>query len=192
MANEIKAREYIDAARSALDALDDRASVVDSIAARLAETLRAGGKIMTCGNGGSAAEAMHLAEEMIGRYRRDRRPLAAVCLNADPAALTCIANDWNYTEVFSRQLVGIGRPGDALVVLSTSGASANIVAALEAAREVGVATIGLLGPPGSRAEPLCDSALTFRAALPSSHVQELHIIVIHAVLQHLDEVFAGA
>lgn len=190
MGQDASSRPYLDAAVDALATLRDRVASIDAIATRLEATLTAGRKIMTCGNGGSAAEAMHLAEELVGRYRRDRRPLAAICLNADSAALTCIANDWEYAEVFARQVEGLGKPGDALVVLSTSGRSQSIVRALERARARQVTTIGLLGPPGSPAETLCDLALTLDAGIPSSHAQENHIVVIHAVLQHLDSVFA--
>ncbi len=182
-------KSYLEASGRALSGLSAHAAAIDRIIDRLAETLRGGGKIMTCGNGGSAAEAMHLSEELMGRYRRDRPPLAAVCLNADAAALTCIANDWQFAEVFARQVRGLGRPGDALVVLSTSGRSPNVVRALEAARSRGVATVGLLGPPGSDAESHCDIALTVAADLPSSHVQEIHIVAIHAILHALDDSF---
>lgn len=189
MDERISTRDYIESARASLAALQTRAELVDRIGERLTEVLAGGRKIMTCGNGGSAAEAMHLAEEMVGRYRRDRRPLAAICLNADPAAITCIANDWEYAEVFARQLEGIGQPGDALVVLSTSGKSPTILRALERARSLSVVAIGLLGATGSPAEALCDAALTVDGPMPSSHVQEIHIVVIHALLQRFDAVF---
>jgi len=170
--------------------LADDIAVVEKIAQCIAEVLVAGGKVLTCGNGGSAAEALHLAEELIGRYSRHRRPLAGICLSADPTAITCISNDFGFEEVFARQIEGLGRKGDVVVVLSTSGKSPNIQRALERARELGLATIGLLGNPGSPAEGLCDLALTPRAA-EASHIQEIHLITIHLILEHLDEISCG-
>lgn len=168
-----------------LAGLPEAAETIAAIIQTIQQALRAGGRIFTCGNGGSAAEALHLAEEMIGRFRRERAPLAALCLAADPTALTCIANDYGYEEVFARQLDGLGRPGDALVVLSTSGRSPSIVRALETARRIGLATIGLLGPPGSAAEAHCDLALT-RPDLDPAVVQEAHLIVVHLILERID------
>lgn len=179
-------RQSIDRHLASLETVIDATQTIERIASTISSTLVAGGKIMTCGNGGSAAEALHLAEEMIGRFSRDRQPFAAICLCADPAAMTCIANDYGFENLFARQVEGLGRPGDVLVALSTSGKSPNIVRAIERARSVGVTTIGLLGNPGSPAEALCDVAFTTPAS-HSSHVQEVHIVVIHLVLEYLDE-----
>lgn len=178
----------IESRRLGADALHQCASAVEQIIATAEDALKAGGKLLTCGNGGSAAEALHLAEELVGRYRRDRAPLAAVCLAADPTALTCIANDFGYDEVFARQVRALGKAGDVLVVLSTSGKSANVIKALEAARSAGLKTIGLLGAPGSPAEALCDVALTPEVE-SSAIVQELHLTTIHIILEALDEAF---
>jgi D-sedoheptulose 7-phosphate isomerase len=184
-AASVSSSAVIAAARAALDVLAERAGVIESIGDRVAATFARGGKLLTCGNGGSAAEALHLAEELVGRYAARRAPLAAVCLNGDPTALTCIANDFGFEEVFARQVEGLGARGDALLVLSTSGRSANIVRALERARARGVTTLGLLGPPGSPAEPLCDAALTLPLDNPA-RIQELHLVVIHALLERLE------
>ncbi|MCB9855748.1 MAG: SIS domain-containing protein [Phycisphaerales bacterium] len=179
----------IESRRAGVDALRDQAATIARIIDVIEAAFRAGGKLLTCGNGGSAAEAMHLSEELIGRYKRNRDPLAAVCLAADPTAMTCIANDFGYEEVFARQVRGLGRAGDVLVVLSTSGKSANLIRALEAAQTAGMQTIGLLGAAGSPAEGLCDIALT--ASVESSAiVQELHLTTIHLILEALDEAFA--
>ena len=183
-------KDYLRSCGSALSAMAERADHVAAIIDNLAEISRAGGKIMTCGNGGSAAEAMPLSEEMMGRYRRTRPPIAALCLNSDPTAITCIANDWEYAEIFARQVAGLGRPGDALVALSTSGKSRSILRALEQARSTGITTIGLLGPAGSPAEPLCDMALTVPATVAASHVQELHLVFIHLLLERFDAIHA--
>ncbi|HWL92855.1 MAG TPA: SIS domain-containing protein [Phycisphaerae bacterium] len=170
---------------AALGVMPRYAGVIGQIVGVVRDALAAGNKILTCGNGGSAAEAMHLAEEMVGRFSRDRAPLAALCLASDPSALTCIANDFGYERVFARQIQGLGRPGDVLVCLSTSGKSPNILNALEAARALRMKTVGLLGRPGSPAEALCDIA--FMPDVPASaHVQELHLMLIHLVLEQLE------
>ena len=171
---------------ASLTQIGESAPVIDRIVGVMADCLRAGGKILTCGNGGSAAEALHLSEEMIGRFAKKRRPLPAICLSADPTAITCISNDYGYEQVFARQVEGLGAKGDVLVALSTSGASGNIVKALEAARKLGVKTVGLLGPPGSAAEKLCDAAFTLKTP-HNAHTQELHLMVIHLILEQLDE-----
>lgn len=171
---------------ASLAQIGEAASVIERIVGIIADCLKAGGKILTCGNGGSAAEALHLAEEMIGRFAKKRRPLRAICLSADPTAITCIANDYGFEQVFARQLEGLASKGDVLVALSTSGASANILRALEAAKKLGVRTIGLLGAPASPAEKLCDVAFTLKAS-HNAHIQELHLMVIHLILEQLDE-----
>lgn len=178
-------RESIERHLDSLAGLRDGAEIIARIADAMRESLDAGGKILTCGNGGSAAEALHLAEEMMGRFERKRAPLPAVCLSSDSTALTCIANDYGYEEVFARQVTGLGRRGDVLVALSTSGRSPNVVSALQRARDLGLVTVGLLGPPGSPAEPLCNLAFTTEAA-HSAHVQELHLMAIHLILEQLD------
>jgi D-sedoheptulose 7-phosphate isomerase len=172
---------------ASLGALVEAAPLIDAIAGRISRCLAAGNKVLTCGNGGSAAEALHLAEEMVGRFSYARPPLAAVCLAADPTAITCISNDFGYEQVFARQVAAIGRAGDCLVALSTSGRSGNILRALEAARSAGLTTLGLLGPPGSPAEGLCDLAFTIAgSAVQPAHIQEMHLISIHLILERLD------
>lgn len=163
----------------ALEAAEEPlAEVINAIASSLA----AGGTLFTCGNGGSAAQALHLAEELIGRFRHDRPPLRAICLNADPTALTCIANDFGYEQVFARQLKALGRAGDCLMVLSTSGRSPNILAALEVARELGVHGLGLLGGEGGPALPLCHRAVALHGC-DSAAVQEAHLMAIHMICE---------
>jgi len=183
-------RTSIETHLASLARLAGAAETIARIAETIEHALEAGNKVLTCGNGGSAAEALHLAEEMIGRFDRDRPPIAAACLSADPAAMTCISNDYGFEEVFARQVQGLGSAGDVLVAFSTSGKSPNIVRALERARGLGVVTIGLLGPPGSPAEAHCDVVLT-ASDMHSSHVQELHLIVTHLLLEHLDGLALG-
>jgi len=151
------------------------AGAADAILDRLGR----GGTLYTCGNGGSAAEAMHLAEELIGRYGgRDRPPHRAICLNADATALTCIANDFGFDEVFARQCRALLTDGDVLVVMTTSGDSENIVKALQAARESGSLTIGLLGKGGGACAALSDHAIIVDGD-DSAHIQEAHLVIIH-------------
>ena len=155
-----------------------QAPSIAAAAEAMIKSLRAGGKIMLCGNGGSAADAQHLAAELVGRYLKDRAPLAALALTVDTSALTAIANDYAFEEVFARQIAGLGRPGDLLLALSTSGDSANVLAAVAAARANGIATVALTGAGGGRLAPLADLAIRVPAAR-SNAVQELHIAVGH-------------
>lgn len=178
-------RASLDEHLAALAALKESGGIIEQAARLIHGSLAHGGKVLTCGNGGSAAEALHLAEEMMGRYSRTRAPLAAVCLSADPTALTCIANDFGYDEVFARQVAGLGRKGDVLVALTTSGTSATVVKALQAARGLGLITIGLLGRPGSPAQDHCDLAFTATIGNPAQ-IQEMHLIAIHLILEYLD------
>jgi D-sedoheptulose 7-phosphate isomerase len=145
-------------------------------------------KVLTCGNGGSAADAMHLAEELVGRYRSNRRPLPAICLNADPTVITCISNDWSYDEVFKRQVEAFGTPGDMLVCFSTSGNSPSILAALEKGHEMKLRTVALLGKDGGKAKSLAE----FEVIVPSmntARIQEIHTWILHAMLEEVEAAF---
>ena len=151
----------------------------------LLDCLRQGNKILTCGNGGSAADALHLAEELVGRFERDRRAWPAISLAADPTALTCIGNDFGFEFVFSRQIEALGKPGDLLVVFSTSGNSLNLVRALEAARQSGLRSIALLGKTGGR----CRGLANLEIIVPSSNgarVQEIHTFILHCWLSAIE------
>jgi D-sedoheptulose 7-phosphate isomerase len=154
--------------------------------AMLVSALRAGGKVMFCGNGGSAADAQHLAAELMGRFLIDRGPLPALALSVDTSALTAIGNDYAFDEVFARQLRGLGRPGDVLVAISTSGNSANVLKALDAAREIGVKTLGLSGGAGGRMASACDLCLCVPATR-TDHIQEMHIAVGHMLCGMVEE-----
>lgn len=179
-------RSRLEQARAAVAALESRTAHVEALMDAVRNTLVDGGTLFTCGNGGSAAEALHLAEELTGRYRSNRRPLRSICLCADPTALTCIANDFGFEQVFARPLSALGRPGDALVVFSTSGRSANLVAALHSARSHGMRTIGLLGGDGGACLPLCDVAVTV-SGVDGAAVQEAHQMVMHAICEALED-----
>lgn len=169
-------------------AFADQADAIAAAAGLMTDALKAGGKVLFCGNGGSAADAQHLAAELTGRYLHDRPPLAAVALTVDTSALTAIANDYSYDVVFARQVRGLGRAGDVLVGLSTSGNSRNVVAALEEARAIGLRTIGLTGAGGGRMTGLCDICL----CVPSSdtpRIQELHIAAGHMMCELVENAF---
>lgn len=170
---------------AAIEGLRRDADAIAAVIHVVKDTLNNGGTVFTCGNGGSAAEALHLAEELVGRYRDNRPPKRAVCLSADPTALTCIANDFGFDEVFARQVDGLGRAGDALVVFSTSGASANIVRALDAANLANMRTIGLLGKGGGDALKRCEKAVVV-ASSDTAHIQEAHQVILHLILEAVD------
>lgn len=148
-------------------------------------------KLMLCGNGGSAADSQHLAAEFTGRFVKDRRPLAAVALSTDTSALTSIANDYNFDEVFARQVVGLGRPGDCLMVISTSGNSRNVIRAAEAARAIGIHTIGLLGKDGGKLLALCDVPIVVPSDV-TARIQEAHIFIGHTLCAMVEEALSLA
>jgi D-sedoheptulose 7-phosphate isomerase len=158
---------------------------VDRAGNAILSSLQRGGKLLTCGNGGSAADALHLAEELVGRYDADRRALPAVCLNADVTALTCIANDYGYDRVFSRQVEALGRPGDVLVGFTTSGNSPNVLAAFRVARDLGVTTVFLGGKNGGAAKNLCDHEIII-PSFTTARIQEVHTLILHQWLEAVD------
>lgn len=175
----------LDAHRAVFDELHLLADSICATARTLAATLDAGGRIFFFGNGGSACDSMHLAAEFTGRLQHERRPLAALALNADAAALTAIANDYGYAEVFARQLQALGRPGDCAVGLSTSGNSPNVLQALHAARSMGLSTVALLGRGGGAALPLAEHAVVV-AHEDSARIQEAHIFIGHTLCSQVE------
>ncbi|MEU8361593.1 SIS domain-containing protein [Nonomuraea sp. NPDC048882] len=161
-----------------LEKVDDHAVAVRAWGGRLAGVLAAGGRLLACGNGGSAAEAQHLTAELVGRFRQDRRPYAAIPLHADGSSLTAIANDFGADEVYARQVLAHGRDGDVLICLSTSGGSPNVLAAARAARGAGMTAWGMTGPGPNPLSELCDEAVAVPAA-ETATVQEVHLALIH-------------
>lgn len=151
----------------------------------MAERLRRGCKVLVCGNGGSAADAQHFAAELSGRYVKERRALAGLALTTDTSALTAIGNDYGFDRVFSRQVEALGRPGDLLVGISTSGNSPNVLEAVEAAKELGMRTLGLLGRDGGRLKAACDDALVVPSPV-TARIQEVHQMVYHFWCEALD------
>ena len=157
-------------------------------AADMAERLRRGCRILVCGNGGSAADAQHFAAELSGRYVKERRALAGIALTVDTSALTAIGNDYGFDQVFSRQVEALGRPGDLLVGISTSGNSRNVILAVEAAKALGMRTLGLLGRDGGQLRTLVDDALVVPSPV-TARIQELHLMTYHFWCEALDQHF---
>lgn len=184
-------RRLASGARAAA-ALTASAETIAGIAQVVVTALKAGGTVYTCGNGGSAAEALHLAEELAGAYRdRSRPPCRAVSLAADPTLLTCTANDFGFAEVFARPARALLRPEDVLVVLTTSGRSGNILRVLDVARERGATTVGLLGGDGGPALSRCDHAVIPPADGDSAHTQEAHLAIVHLICEAVDSAFGA-
>lgn len=155
----------------------------------LGETIRQGGKILICGNGGSAADAQHMAAEMVGRMLVDRRPLPAIALSTDTSNLTAIGNDFGFDRVFQFQVQGLARKGDVLIAISTSGNSKNVLLAVEAAKQQGVKVIGLTGGTGGKLREQADISLNASLGKNSSRIQETHIFAFHSLVDLLDRYF---
>lgn len=170
-------------------------TVADTLADKILEgvnmtraSYQAGGKMLLMGNGGSAADAQHIAAEFIGRYKKERRPVAAIALTVDSSILTCVGNDYGYEAVFSRQVEGLAKKEDVVIAISTSGNSENVIRAVDKAREIGAKTIGLLGNEGGKLKDKVDLAIV----VPSSNtarIQEAHITIGHIICEILDEEF---
>jgi D-sedoheptulose 7-phosphate isomerase len=161
------------------------AVVARSWGQQLAVLLPAGGRLLACGNGGSAAEAQHLTGELVGRFRNDRAPYAALALHTDTSATTAILNDYGLDEVYARQVYAHGRPGDVLVALTTSGTSSNVLAAAKAAHDVGLTVWALTGPAPNPLAALADDAVCVEAQTTAT-VQEIHLCLVHAICLAMD------
>ena len=178
-------RENLVEARDALDHLindDTQLGNIEAGAAILIDALRSGRRVISCGNGGSMCDAMHLAEELSGRFRDDRPAMAAVAIS-DPSYISCVANDYGYEQVFARFIEGNGVAGDILFAISTSGNSPSVVLAAQAARAKGLKVIGLTGRPGSKLAQSTDVCICTSAGRYADRVQELHIKVIHILIE---------
>jgi len=175
-------------ARAALDALitnDTTCRAIDDAGNLLAETFERGGRAFSCGNGGSMCDAMHFAEELSGRYRNNRKALSATAVS-DPGYMSCVANDYGYEQVFSRYLEAHARSGDVLVAISTSGTSGNVLAAVRAAKQIGMKVIALSGKPGATLTQLADVDICTPGGQFADRVQELHIKVIHILIESVE------
>ena len=167
-----------------LTRLDGLTAPTEKLVQAMLTCWKASGKVLIAGNGGSAADAMHFAEELLVRFHRNRKALAAIAL-CDPTILTCAGNDFGFDQIFSRQVEGLGRPGDLLIVMSTSGNSRNLVLAVEAAKNIGMTTAAFLGKDGGALRDQCDVQLLVPTEI-THHVQEVHKLVFHAVCEWID------
>jgi D-sedoheptulose 7-phosphate isomerase len=149
------------------------------------EALRGNAKLLLCGNGGSASEAQHLAGELMGRYKENRPALPAVALASDVAVLTCIGNDYSFDDIFSRQIAGLGRAGDILIVFTTSGNSPNVLAALRTAHEMGIQSVAFLGKDGGRARAMADCSIVVSHP-DTARVQEAHQFLMHCLMDQIE------
>lgn len=165
-----------------------RVDEIKAAGAEIVRALRRGGKVLTAGNGGSAADALHMAEELVGRFMSNRRSLPAICLAGDGTVLTCIGNDFGFDEVFSRQVLGLGGRGDALVLFSTSGTARNLSRALAAARSKGLRTVCFLGRDGGALAGKADCEIVVRGG-DTARIQETHQLLLHLVLEMVEKSF---
>ncbi len=163
-------------------ALAEYAATIEEIATQCTRAIQNGGKVMFCGNGGSAADSQHLAAEFVGRYKLERPALNSIALTVDTSILTAVGNDYGYDEVFRRQVEGIGKPGDVLIGLSTSGNSRNVLLAFRKAAEMGITTVALTGASGGKMKEAADIALPVPAAV-TNHIQEMHITCGHLICE---------
>jgi D-sedoheptulose 7-phosphate isomerase len=176
---------HLSALRAALGRFDAQATRVEDWGRLLARVLERGGRLLACGNGGSAEQAQHLTAELVGRYKDERRPFAAIPLHGDVPALTAIINDYGPDQMFARQVRAHGRPGDVLVCMSTSGGSRNVIAAAEAAAEIGVRAWALTGPAPNPLVRVCTDAITVDAPSTAT-IQEVHLAAIHMLCAAVD------
>lgn len=177
--------EHVSQLRTAVETFGPCAHVAQRWGGRLATVLSGGGRLLAAGNGGSAAQAQHLTAELVGRFRDDRPPFSAICLNAETSSLTAIANDYSYDEVFARQTAAHGRPGDVLALLSTSGRSPNLLAAATQGRSLGLTVWAFTGPAGNPLAELADEAICVSAATTAT-VQELQLVAVHVLCAAFD------
>lgn len=178
-------RAHLAALHRALDAAEADLERIERWGTHLARVLSGGGRLLAVGNGGSAAQAQHLTSELVGRYRDERQPFSAIALHAETSTVTALANDYGVTEVFARQVRAHGRPGDVLVALSTSGASPNVLAAVEAGQEVGMTTWAVTGRAPNPLARLADDAVVIDAPYTAT-VQEVHQVVVHLLCAAVD------
>ncbi|MBY0382835.1 MAG: D-sedoheptulose 7-phosphate isomerase [Xanthobacteraceae bacterium] len=183
--------------QSSLDGLnraiqsDELKTTTRAIAGLVADALRAGNKLLLIGNGGSAADAQHIAAEIVGRYKRERPGWAAIALTTDTSALTAIANDYGVEYMFSRQVEGLGREGDVLFALTTSGRSKNILAAIEVAKKIGITVVGFTGTKGESMRVVCDHTL-IAPSTDTPVIQQIHMMVAHAICDEVEASLLGA
>jgi len=188
------AAHFADSAKLKTEAASVLGEPIARAALALAQALKAGGKVLACGNGGSAADAQHFAAELVNRFEAERPPLAALALTTDSSNLTSIANDYAWEQVFAKQLRALGRRGDVLLAISTSGNSANVIEALRAAHEIGVRVIALTGKGGGNMAPLL-AREDVHICVPhqnTARIQEVHLLVLHCLCDAIDYELFGS
>jgi D-sedoheptulose 7-phosphate isomerase len=188
MADQTTLAEHLDEHLGVIESVRKLVPEVEALGEEVRERLARGGVLYSFGNGGSAADAQHLAGELIGRYCRERRPLAAVALSTDPTVTTCIGNDYSFDDVFARQVAALARPDDIVVAFTTSGRSANVVAGLRAGREAGALTVLLTGQAHTGGGPAAEHADRVLAVASgrTARVQEAHVLLLHLLSEHID------
>ena len=186
--NSLIKSDLLEAQKALNDFISDEKKIqsISDAAELMTKSLKNGGKVLSCGNGGSMCDAMHFAEELTGRFREDRKPLAAISIS-DPSHLSCVANDYGYEMVFARYIEAIGKKGDVLLAISTSGNSKNILAAIASAKKIGLHVVGLTGKDGGKMESLCDVEIRATDSKYADRAQEIHIKVIHTLIHCLEE-----
>jgi D-sedoheptulose 7-phosphate isomerase len=192
LANRIQ-QQFKDSAQTKLDALAAMAAPIEAATRRMVTSLQAGGKVMACGNGGSAADSQHFAAELLNRFERERPPLAAIALTTDTSTLTSIANDYRYEDVFAKQVQALGRSGDVLLAISTSGNSPNVIEAIHAARARGVTVVALTGRKGGKMAALLgpDDIHLCVPTERTARIQEVHLLTIHCLCDGIDALILG-
>lgn len=181
-------KSHFQEARSVLDQFlnnEENFAAIEAAGKLMVNSLKHDGKIISCGNGGSLCDAMHFAEELTGRYRENRKAIGAIAIS-DPSHMACVGNDYGYEFVFSRYLEGVGRKGDVLLGISTSGNSANVINAINAAKEMGIHVVGLTGKDGGKMSSLCDVEIRAPHSQFADRAQEIHIKVIHSLIDFIE------
>jgi len=164
---------------------------VEQVSQRIAECLQSGGKVMLCGNGGSAADAQHISGEFLNRFLKERRPYAAIALSTDTSVMTAVGNDYHFDQVFEKQVQGLGRPGDILWAISTSGNAGNIVKAAQAARAGRIHVIGMTGGTGGKLAQLSDNLLCIQSTSHTPRIQEGHQLLFHLICERVEELMVA-
>lgn len=186
----IISEHFSDSIQAKQASLETLVPIISDAAVLCAEVLASGGKILSCGNGGSAGDAQHFSSELLNRYSMERPPLAAIALSTDTGTITAISNDYSYDEIFSKQVSALGNDGDILLAISTSGNSANVLRAIDMAHEKNMHVIALTGKDGGKIAPLLNAERDIEIRVPSditARIQEVHLVVIHCLCDLIDQ-----